>query len=153
MLVSLTIVEIQSSTRYTGSVCTVDNLLNKLHLLISCPGCRVDFGADLFKCFTGLHERWQVLGSTHEVCIEHPWEFCLEQLLHLIVETGTDDKRLMLDLTELQLEGVGCCTKCCWSCWPCRDGTHACACLVVDTGLNEEAMSHVLLKEKGERAL
>ena len=32
-------------------------------------------------------------------------------------------------------------------------GTYACACLVVDARLNEEAMFHVLLKEKGRFAL
>ena len=153
VLVSLTIVEIHLSARYAGSVCTVDDLSNELHLSVSCPGRRVDFGVDWSKCFAGLHERWQVLGSTHEVCIEHPWKSDLEQSLHLVEETVTDDNRLLLGLAESTLEGVGCCAKCCWSCWPCWDGTHACAWLVTDAGLNEEAMSHVLLKEKGERAL
>ena len=56
VLVSLTSIEIHLSSRHAGSVCTVDDLLNELHLLISCSGCRVDFGGDLFKGFTCSHE-------------------------------------------------------------------------------------------------
>ena len=62
---------------------------------------------------------------------------------------GTDDKRLLLGFTEPQLRVLGAV--------PSAAGivghTYACACLVVDAGLNEEALARVLLKEKGERAL
>ena len=83
VLVSLTSVEIHLSARYAGSVCTVDNLLDKIHLRIGCPGCKVDLGLDLVEYFTCLHERGQILGSRHKVYI-------------LVVKTGTDDKRLLL---------------------------------------------------------
>ena len=108
MLIGLTIVEIHLSACYAGGVCTGDDLLDELHLLVSCPGRRVDLGADIFKCFMGSHEWWQVLGSMHEVFIKHSWDFCLDQLLHLVVETVIDDKRLLLGTMESQLEGVGC---------------------------------------------
>ena len=35
----------------------------------------MDLSTDFLECVTTAHQRWQVLGSTDEVGVEHAWEY------------------------------------------------------------------------------
>ena len=107
----------------------------------------MDLCTDFFECFTAAHQRWQVPCSTDKVCVEHARELCLKQPFHLIIKSCTDDVRFMLGLLETELEGVYGGGRLIWFDGPRWEYIFACACLVVDTGLNQEAVIGILFVE------
>ena len=100
MLVRFTIIEVHLGTSGTRGVSAVDDLLDKIHLLTSCSGGKVDFGKDFVKRFTSMHEGSQVLGSLYKVGIAHSRELDLEEAFDLIVKARADDKTFLLRFPE-----------------------------------------------------